>query len=118
MRRRFKPRHEKLCAVAGCTNLTFGQHCDQHRGMAGMSANQAESKSFLHTAAWLKLRAVKLAETPWCEYCSEEGRGEFVPAIDVDHIMPRHSYPKLHLQMSNLKSSCKRCHGLKTARGE
>jgi 5-methylcytosine-specific restriction enzyme A len=88
-----------------------------HAGYAGMTSQQIELNRFLRSAAWLKLRDVKLAETPWCEYCQENGR-EFVPAIDVDHVLPRHSHPELKLTKSNLKSACKSCHAKKTARGE
>lgn len=83
-----------------------------------MTSQQAESHRFLHSAAWLALRTIKLAETPWCEYCAEAGLGEFVPAVDVDHYKPRHSNPHLKLDIKNLKSSCKRCHGIKTAQGQ
>jgi 5-methylcytosine-specific restriction enzyme A len=118
MRKRFKPRQQKICTVPGCKNLTYSQRCDTHSGAAGMTSQQAASKQFLDSAAWLAARAVKLAETPWCEYCAAEGRGEFIPAVDVDHYLPRYSHPHLKLDPKNLRSSCKRCHGIKTARGQ
>lgn len=118
MPRKFTPRRMKLCSVAGCKNLTIHRNCELHSGYSGLTAKQAESKQFLNSTAWLKLRAAKLQQTPHCEYCAQAGRGEFIPAIDVDHVLPRHSHPQLRLEITNLKSSCKRCHGQKTARGE
>jgi 5-methylcytosine-specific restriction enzyme A len=116
--RKFKPRQLKLCSVAGCRNLTIYRCCELHSGYGSMTAKQVELRKFLKSAAWLKLRLVKLQMSPHCEYCDEAGRGSMVPAIDVDHIKPRHSYPELSLALNNLKSACKRCHTLKTARGE
>ncbi len=118
-RKFFRPRRQSMCTVPGCRNLTNGgDRCSNHAGYAGMTAKQAELKQFLNSTAWLKLRSVKLVETPWCEYCAEAGRGEFVPAVDVDHVLPRHSHPELRLTKKNLKSACESCHSKKTARGE
>lgn len=118
-RKRFIRHKETVCYVPGCQNLAVSAgRCQQHRGMAGMTTSQATSKRFLSSTAWLELRAKKIAECPWCEYCAAAGRGEFIPAIDVDHVLPRHSHPELALVESNLRSACKACHAQKTARGE
>lgn len=119
MRKYYKRRIQRVCRVPGCRTLTNGgDRCDVHAGYAGMTSQQTEAKKFLNSTAWQNLRLEKLNETPWCEYCAAAGRGEFVPAIDVDHILPRHTYPQLRLVKSNLRSACKVCHARKTARGE
>lgn len=117
-RKRFRRRSDSICRYPGCPNITTGDYCQVHSGYSGMTAWQAESKQFLNSRAWQAARSAKLAETPWCEYCAEAGRGEFIPAIDVDHIKPRHSYRELWLDPQNLKSACKQCHGEKTGRGQ
>ncbi|MXP28110.1 AAA family ATPase [Porphyrobacter algicida] len=67
------------------------------------------------TAAWLKLRRLKLQTSPLCEDCEAEGRT--VPANVVDH---RHAisqggapFPPL----DGLASLCQRHHSIKTASG-
>ncbi|MBH1979405.1 MAG: HNH endonuclease [Comamonadaceae bacterium] len=62
----------------------------------------------LNGAAWRKLRAYVLAESPLCEHCAE--RGLVVPATDVDHIDNDPS----NNSMANLSSQCHECHSRKT----
>ena len=63
-----------------------------------------------YTTAWERIRAVKLAQDPHCEYCLE--RGECHPAEDVDHVVPL-SEGGTHA-LTNLKSTCRRAHNAKT----
>jgi 5-methylcytosine-specific restriction protein A len=110
---------ERLCNFPGCRFLTLGRYCDLHARSTRYHTSPAakESKRFLNSAAWLKLRALKLLQTPWCEECAKT-KPSSVPATQVDHILPRHSHPELRLVYSNLQSLCDQCHGEKTRRGE
>lgn len=112
-------KRERLCNYPGCKCLTLGRHCEKHTRSTRYHTSPAarESKRFLNSAAWLKLRDYKLSETPWCEQCAKT-KPISVPAMEVDHIKPRHSHPSLKLVFENLQSLCKECHGIKTRRGE
>lgn len=114
---RRKRKGPSICGYAGCRKVTAGGRCSQHTAARTGTREFKESKKFLNSRAWIKLRDFKLRETPWCELCAKE-KSQPVPAVDVDHIKPRHSHPELKLVFSNLQSLCKTCHGKKTARGE
>lgn len=111
-------KRERLCTYPGCKNLTTSGRCQVHARSTRYHTSPAakESKQFLNSAAWLKLRVFKLSQTPWCEECEKHGKTK--PATDVDHILPRHTHPQLKLSFPNLQSLCKECHGAKTRRGE
>jgi len=73
--------------------------------------DQSEKKTdpFYVSKEWRKLRAVKIKDKPYCEYC----QGVVTKASVVDHVLPRRYYPELSLSIYNLKSSCNRCHNQK-----
>lgn len=64
------------------------------------------------TAAWQRLRRLKLSETPLCETCARRGR--HVIAEHVDHIVSiasgGHAFPAI----DGLRSLCPPCHSIKT----
>ena len=62
-------------------------------------------------SSWQKLRAFVLSNEPLCRECM--GRGEIVPATDVDHIVPRSRGGSD--DEANLQSLCHACHSRKTA---
>jgi len=66
--------------------------------------------------AWQKLRRLKLKLNPTCEDCDDIDK--VTEAKDVHHIEPIRDRPDLRLDIDNLKSLCKRCHAIRTARGE
>lgn len=72
----------------------------------------ATMNSFYTSPPWRRLRALKLAEDPFCERCLE--RNITVPAIDVHHIQEVDLRPELALEYNNLESLCKTCHGRET----
>lgn len=78
------------------------------------SEAEKQRKLIYRTERWKKLRALKLAETPLCELCQQEGR--VTPAIDVHHAVsfmqasgPAERY-QLAFDYNNLMSLCKQCH--------
>jgi 5-methylcytosine-specific restriction endonuclease McrA len=72
------------------------------------AARDRAAKAFYHTRAWLNLRRIKLADTPYCEDC--HGRGELVPASHVHHVVEISDDWSLRLDLDNLRSLCASCH--------
>ena len=108
----------RLCSVPRCGKiLPEGQlylegctKCTEREELNKPWARK-ERLRFYGTSKWQKLRAVKLAENPVCEYCNE------ALAVEVDHVeSAAANRPDLWYDWNNLKSTCKRCHQEKTAR--
>lgn len=68
-------------------------------------------KNFYSSAAWLRVRREKLAINPLCEVCVKDGR--YTAATDVHHVLERKDFPEHALDLDNLESLCKACHGAK-----
>jgi 5-methylcytosine-specific restriction endonuclease McrA len=71
-------------------------------------------KAIYNTARWQRVRALKLRETPLCEYCPPDRRKL---AEEVDHFKAL-SDGGAPFDMANLRSACKPCHSQKTAHRE
>lgn len=67
------------------------------------------------TAAWQRLRALKLATDPLCEDCLAIERLE--PATCVDHKLAISEGGEAFPPIDQLSSKCWPCHSRKTARG-
>lgn len=67
---------------------------------------------FYGTKEWKTLRRYKLSLNPLCEHCKKEDIIKY--AIDVDHIIDIQDDPSKRLDITNLQSLCKECHGKKT----
>jgi 5-methylcytosine-specific restriction endonuclease McrA len=68
------------------------------------------------TAAWDRLRKLKLANDPFCQiqtHCAERPLLRTL-AAEVDHIVPVSERPELRFVYTNLQSACKSCHSAKT----
>ena len=63
---------------------------------------------FYRSVAWLKLREIKLCNSPYCEDHLEIG--EYVVAVIVHHVKELRDYPELALDLENLRSQCRGCH--------
>ena len=59
------------------------------------------------------MRVAQLAKDPWCAECLK--RGEYVPATEVDHVLPHRGNVQLFFDEHNLQSLCKPDHSSKTA---
>ena len=66
------------------------------------------SRAFYHSVVWLKLRIVKLTNSPYCEQCLLGC--VYTPAYMVHHIQPISTHPHTALDEDNLMSMCKPCH--------
>ena len=71
-------------------------------------------KDIYNSERWQRVRALKLRESPLCEYCPA---GRQKVATEVDHFKAIED-GAAHYDMENLRSTCKSCHSQKTARGE
>lgn len=71
--------------------------------------------SFYDTAAWKKLRRLRLVNEPLCRIHAAQGRA--VPAKHVDHIVPINKGGEA-LDYDNTQSLCLECHTLKTREDE
>lgn len=111
--KRYRVSQHTICNHPGCRMMTKGTLCPQHDKQPVVKNTPRDR--FLDSVAWRKLSKWKLRETPWCEDCKLAGRVR--PSADVDHVLPRHSHPHLALEATNLRSLCKRCHGIKTGKG-
>ena len=65
-------------------------------------------KRLYSTAAWYKLRARQLRNSPFCVYCAEAGH--LTAATVADHIIPHRGSELLFYDAKNLQSLCKQCH--------
>lgn len=63
-----------------------------------------------YDAQWRKVRKLKAAQDPLCEWCKRKGWA--VPLAVVDHIVPIRA-GGARLDLRNLQSLCDRCHGKK-----
>lgn len=68
-----------------------------------------------YDTAWQKVRDLYIAEHPLCEDCLEENIVN-PEHIEVDHVIPIDVRPDLRLDMTNLRSRCRRHHKRKTDR--
>lgn len=64
------------------------------------------------TVAWLRLRRLKLSETPLCEACTRRGR--HIIAEHVDHVVSIASGGEAFPPTAGLMSLCPSCHSIKT----
>jgi 5-methylcytosine-specific restriction protein A len=62
---------------------------------------------------WQDMRAIHLAQEPWCRECLKLNVYEF--ATEVDHITPHKGDPVLFFDRKNLQSLCNSHHSSKTA---
>lgn len=97
------------CKTAGCNGLTreaYCTACSKRQGRTDGKRPSAAGRGY--GAAWKRLRALKLRETPLCEQCAEMGRDE--PATVVHHLDPISSGGKVLCPIERLQSVCLPCH--------
>lgn len=72
-----------------------------------------QRKRFYGSGNWNRIRKKVLERDNYeCQWCRQEGRvtlrGDAV--LEVDHIKELEHYPKLALDMNNLRVLCRNCH--------
>ena len=68
-----------------------------------------DSKRLYNSAAFQACRQIKLCDQPYCEMCLDEGR--HTPAVIVHHIIGVTKDESLALDVENMQSLCRACHG-------
>lgn len=110
---------QRVCATAGCPNLTTRTRCPDHEHQA-QREGRARYPRNRYGAAWPRIRARQLRQHPTCQCTDPACRcgGQCTKlAIDVDHVVGfRHfRYKRVANASTNLQSLCKPCHSRKTA---
>jgi 5-methylcytosine-specific restriction endonuclease McrA len=90
----------------------------QHRTEPGLSRGPDPDRDWYSNRRWRRLRAMVLREHPLCADPFGCHGGRTVPAVDVDHVLPRRQRPDLTFVKTNLRALCKACHGRVTRDGE
>ena len=117
LKRRIMPRKPKTpCRYPGCPNLVDGGgYCDKHKAKTEKEYNtyfrDKKAQRFYESSEWKRLRASKLAVTPYCEECFRHGNA--TKATMVDHIKPI-KQGGAPLDIHNLQSLCWSCHSKKS----
>lgn len=103
-------RPKRPCRHLGCAAFVESGYCDKHKQDARQwDKNRASFRERGYDSRWDKVRALKIKQNPLCEECLKHGIVS--PAEIVHHIKPVDEYPELLLDMENLVSLCRQCHG-------
>jgi 5-methylcytosine-specific restriction endonuclease McrA len=98
-----------LCNEPGCGELLDAPgRCARHRRAAGIdySKMKRSNEGMYNTAAWRKLRKLKLEDSPRCEMCGRaDGR------LEAHHRVPPRGDGGLFFELENLMTLCAECHG-------
>jgi 5-methylcytosine-specific restriction enzyme A len=101
----------KPCKSPMCPNLieVGTSYCDEHQKVISKQYDNSRGnfRQRGYTAAWDKVRLIKLKINPLCERCA--GLSILTPAKIVHHIISLKSGGSL-CNMSNLMSLCVKCH--------
>jgi 5-methylcytosine-specific restriction protein A len=118
-------RPKRPCSVPGCSNLTQGRYCEQHRHKEQQDRAERnryydkhirdqKTREFYHSKEWQRVRQAALIRDNYlCQKCLKEKR--ITSAEVVDHIIPVKVEWSLRLSLNNLQSLCNACHNRKTA---
>lgn len=102
-------RPKSICPYPGCTDLTDGGRCPEHRKeqKAEWQARRKPGSWKPYSGRWRRLRLMVLARDPICMICRRE------QSTDADHVVARSKGGDNSLD--NLQGLCHRCHSRKTA---
>ena len=113
------------CRHPGCSALLDRSgHCEDHADRASGQAKDydrhrrattprlAYAARVRSSAAWQRLRRLKLTMDPLCEdpHGDHARARRTITATQAHHVQPLATHPDLGLELSNLMSVCTRCH--------
>lgn len=108
------------CRAPGCTQRQSpGQrYCPTHQRerWRALDRERGNSAQRGYDADWRRFREWFLAKYPLCADCREHGRTTL--AVEVHHLRKIKDAPHLRLVEDACLPLCKRCHSLRTRRGE
>jgi 5-methylcytosine-specific restriction protein A len=109
-------RAKRPCGKPGCPELTDGRYCSDHIALETQQRREynqwrgtAASRGYDARCQRVRIQALK-RDKYLCLHCLTAGR--VTSAVDVDHIIPLPTGPRLDL--NNLQSLCRPCHRKKT----
>lgn len=94
----------KPCKHPGCSRLTEGAYCDEHKLLHPDRPSAAKRG---HGSRWQRVSKAYLRKYPLCVKCLAEGR--FVSVTVVDHIIPHRDNQSLMWSDTNWQALCKPC---------
>ena len=107
----------QFCSEPGCPALVPSGKCARHAPRQRLEHPAARQVHRWYTSTrWQRLRAEVIQDEPLCRHCRLTGR--HTPTVDVDHIRRHDGDPLVFWDRRNLQGLCKRCHTIKTTRGE
>ncbi len=109
-------RPKKPCSYPSCPALVeAGQRfCSEHKRENYRNDNRKNYRERGYSNSWDKVKAIKKRQDPLCEMCRKENR---ITAVEiVHHIKPINEGGEL-LDMDNLMSVCRVCHGRLHSKG-
>ena len=105
-------RPKTACKHPGCSRLTDGKYCDEHKAMHPEAVRSASKRGY--TSKWQRASKAYLKEHLLCAKCMKNGR--YTQATVVDHIIPHRGNSDLFWDKDNWQPLCKQCHDRKTGR--
>ncbi|KKL81304.1 hypothetical protein LCGC14_1996070 [marine sediment metagenome] len=111
-------RPKRPCGHPGCAALVDKGYCPEHRTAQRRhdDSNRGTSAQRGYGGRWQRISKIYRGKNPLCVMCLAKGYTQEVEA--VDHIIPKRLDSVDFWDEDNWQSLCKRCHDLKTARGE
>lgn len=111
------PTRPVACRCGGTIGADRCNRCGRLKRRAPESSPRESARKRGYDRQWEKTRKLKLKRDPLCEDCVARG---FVTeeAVDVHHKIKVSKRPDLKHEPSNLRSLCRRCHNVRTRRGE
>jgi 5-methylcytosine-specific restriction enzyme A len=107
----------KVCGHPGCGALVRdgSGRCEAHRRSEAqqLDARRGTATERGYGYKWQQAREGFLRLHPLC--IRHEARGEVVPAVVVDHIVPHRGDMTIFWDRENWQPLCKTCHDVKTA---
>jgi 5-methylcytosine-specific restriction protein A len=107
----------QFCGEPNCGVLVSSGKCAAHAPRVRLvQLDYRQVHRWYCSTRWQRLRAAVLTDGPFCRACRD--RGVKALAVDVDHIRKHDGVPEIFWERANLQGLCKRCHTVKTSRGE
>ena len=105
------------CNYGPCTALTHEARCTKHTVNRNNRTEEGHKRKRLYnTTAWRVARKGFIGVNPLCVACKAEG--QYRLSNVVDHITPHRGDESIFWDEDNWQALCKRCHDIKTGRGE
>jgi len=107
----------QFCAEPGCPALVPSGKCERHKPrVRSVQLDYVQVKRWYDSARWQRLRRDVLQAEPFCRSCRSHGMKRLT--VDIDHVRKHDGDALLFWDRDNLQGLCKRCHTVKTTRGE